>query len=63
MAIIGPGLPMRQTPSCQKPDAAGHGEFEIIYGGAAGAMQPMGGQFDQDQILRIVAFVKSLPPE
>jgi cytochrome c-L len=37
------------------------GEFEVIYGGAAGAMQPMGRRFTQDQILRIMAYVASLP--
>jgi cytochrome c-L len=37
-----------------------HGEFEVIYGGAAGAMQPMGRRFTQDEILRIMAYVESL---
>jgi cytochrome c-L len=41
--------------------ATDHGEFEVIYGGAAGAMQAMGRRFDQDQILRIMAYVGSLP--
>ncbi len=40
--------------------AKAHGEFEVIYGGAAGAMQPMGRRFDQDQILRIMAYVETL---
>jgi cytochrome c-L len=34
--------------------------FEIIYGGAAGAMQPFGKRMDQDDILRIMAFVETL---
>lgn len=36
------------------------GEFEVIYGGAAGAMQPMGRRFTQDQILKIMAYVETL---
>jgi cytochrome c-L len=40
--------------------ARDHGEFEVIYGGAAGAMQPMGRRFDQDQILRIMAYIDSI---
>lgn len=41
--------------------ATEHGEFEVIYGGAAGAMQPMGRRFTQDQILRIMAYIETLP--
>ncbi len=37
-----------------------HGEFEVIYGGAAGAMQPMGRRFTQDQILKIMAYLETL---
>jgi cytochrome c-L len=37
-----------------------HGEFEVVYGGAAGAMQPMGRRFTQDEILRIMAYVDTL---
>ena len=40
--------------------ATQHGEFEVIYGGAAGAMQPMGRRFTQDEILRIMAYVETL---
>ena len=43
--------------------ATDRGEFEVIYGGAAGAMQPMGRRFTQDQILRIMAYVSTLPPK
>jgi hypothetical protein len=32
----------------------------VIYGGAAGAMQPMGRRFTQDEILRIMAYVDSI---
>ncbi len=40
--------------------ATNHGMFEVTYGGAAGAMQPMGRRFDQDQILRIMAYIETL---
>jgi cytochrome c-L len=40
--------------------ATAHGEFEVIYGGAAGAMQAFGKRFDQDQILKIMAYVDTL---
>jgi cytochrome c-L len=40
--------------------ATEHGEFEVIYGGAAGAMQPMGRRFEQDEILRIMAYIRTL---
>jgi cytochrome c-L len=36
------------------------GMFEIVYGGATGAMQPFGKRLTQDQILRIMAYVRSL---
>jgi len=36
------------------------GMFEIVYGGATGAMQPMGKRLTQDQILHIMAYVRSL---
>jgi cytochrome c-L len=36
------------------------GMFEIIYGGATGAMQPFGKRLTQDQILRVMAYVRSL---
>jgi hypothetical protein len=34
--------------------------FEIIYGGAAGAMQAFGDRMDQDEILRLMAFTETL---
>ena len=40
--------------------ATDKGIFEIIYGGATGAMQPMGKRLTQDQILHIIAFLRSL---
>lgn len=36
------------------------GIFEIVYGGAAGAMQPFGKRLTQDQILHVIAYVRSL---
>ncbi len=39
------------------------GEFEIIYGGSAGAMQAFGDRIDQDDILRVMAFLDTLRPD
>jgi cytochrome c-L len=36
------------------------GMFEIVYWGATGAMQPFGKRLTQDQILHIIAYVRSL---
>jgi cytochrome c-L len=36
------------------------GMFEIVYGGATGAMQPFGKRLTQDQILHVMAYVRSL---
>jgi len=36
------------------------GMFEVIYGGAAGAMQPFSKRISQDQMLKIIAYVRSL---
>jgi cytochrome c-L len=36
------------------------GLFEIIYGGATGAMQPFGKRLTQDQILHVMAYVRLL---
>lgn len=36
------------------------GIFEIIYGGATGAMQPFGKRLKQDEILKVIAYVRSL---
>jgi cytochrome c-L len=40
--------------------ATDKGMFEIIYGGATGAMQPFGKRLTQDQILLIMAYVRTL---
>lgn len=42
--------------------ASDQGEFEVLYGGAAGAMQAFGRRLDQDDLLKIMAFTRSLRP-
>ena len=36
------------------------GLFEVIYGGATGAMQAFGNRLTQDEILKMMAFIDSL---
>lgn len=36
------------------------GMFEVIYAGGAGAMQAMGRRIDQDEILKVMAYVQEL---
>jgi cytochrome c-L len=36
------------------------GLFEVIFGGASGAMQPFGQRLTQDQILKIMAYLRTL---
>jgi cytochrome c-L len=36
------------------------GMFEVIYGGASGAMQAFGNRLTQDEILRLMSFVDSI---
>jgi cytochrome c-L len=36
------------------------GLFEVTFGGASGAMQPFGLRMTQDQILRVMAYVRTL---
>ncbi len=36
------------------------GMFEVIYAGAAGAMQAFGRRMDQDDILRVMAYIETL---
>lgn len=36
------------------------GRFEIIYAGAAGAMQAFGRRMDQDEILKVMAYIDAL---
>jgi cytochrome c-L len=40
--------------------ATDRGKFEIIYAGGAGAMQAFGRRLDQDEILKIIAFLDTL---
>lgn len=39
------------------------GRFEIIYGGGAGAMQAFGRRIDQDDILKVMAFIDTFREE
>ena len=39
------------------------GMFEIIYGGAAGAMQAFNERMTPDEILKVIAYVRSLRPK
>jgi cytochrome c-L len=36
------------------------GLFEVIFGGAAGAMQPFGKRMTQDQILKVMVYLRTL---
>ena len=36
------------------------GWFEVVFGGASGAMQPFGLRMSQDQILQVMAYVRTL---
>ena len=36
------------------------GLFEVVFGGAAGAMQPFGKRLTQDQILKVMVYVRTL---
>jgi cytochrome c-L len=55
---IGPPL---NDENVRHPRAAtDKGQFEIIYGGAAGAMQAFGIRLDQDEILKVMAFLETL---
>ncbi len=36
------------------------GWFEVVFGGASGAMQPFGLRMSQDQILRVMAYARTL---
>lgn len=40
--------------------ATDKGFFEIVYGGAAGAMQAFGTRYDQDEILAVMAYIETL---
>jgi len=58
---IGPNLNDDQW---QRPrTGTDQGKFEIIYAGGAGAMQAFGDRLDQDEILKLIAFVDTLQEE
>ena len=55
---MGPAL---NDDNVRRERAATHkGMFEIIYGGSAGAMQPLAKRLDQDEILRVMAYIETL---
>lgn len=56
------GPPLNDATFRHARAATDKGEFEILYGGAAGAMQAFGRRLDQDDILKIMAFTRSLRP-
>lgn len=43
--------------------ATDKGFFEVLYGGAAGAMQSFASRIDQDDLLKIMAYVETLKPD
>ena len=54
---IGPSLVDRQH---QYPQVATDiGLFEVVFGGAGGAMQPFSKRLNQDQILKVIAYVRA----
>jgi cytochrome c-L len=54
---IGPSLVDRQH---QYPQIATDiGLFEVVFGGAGGAMQPFSKRLSQDQILKVIAYVRA----
>lgn len=55
---IGPSLVDAQTHYRRVKDDVGL--FEIVYGGGAGAMQAFGKRMDQDDILKVIAYVREL---
>lgn len=52
---IGPNLTDEQWTRARTDTEVGR--FEIIYGGGAGAMQALGKRMDQDDILKIMAYI------
>lgn len=54
------GPPLNDEQVRHERAATQKGMFEIIYGGAAGAMQPFGQRLDQDEILKLMAFLETL---
>jgi cytochrome c-L len=56
----GMGPPLNDEEVRRERAATHKGMFEIIYGGSAGAMQGFAKRIDQDDILRIMAYIGSL---
>lgn len=56
----GMGPPLNDEEVRRERAATHKGMFEIIYGGSAGAMQGFARRLDQDDILRIMAYIGSL---
>lgn len=56
----GMGPPLNDEDVRRERAATDKGMFEIIYGGSAGAMQPFGDRLNQDEILRVMAYIDSL---
>lgn len=54
------GPPLHDENVRHERAATDKGKFEIIYGGAAGAMQPFGKRLKQDEILHVMAFLETL---
>jgi cytochrome c-L len=54
---IGPSLvdPRHQYPQI----ATDVGLFEVVFGGAGGAMQPFSKRLNQDQILKVIAYIRA----
>lgn len=59
----GMGPPLNDEEYRRERAANDKGKFEIIYGGSAGAMQPFGNRLNQDEILRIMAFIDTFDAE
>jgi cytochrome c-L len=56
----GMGPPLNDNEYRRDRAATDKGKFEIIYGGSAGAMQGFAKRLDQDDILRVMAYIETL---
>ena len=56
----GMGPPLNDNEYRRDRAATDKGKFEIIYGGSAGAMQGFARRLDQDDILRVMAYIETL---
>lgn len=55
----GMGPPLDDDEYRRERAATDKGMFEIIFGGSAGAMQAFGERLDQDEILRVMAYIET----